>query len=146
MNLINIHLGWTLVPFLGRRWRRLLLRSFLLRCLCPTSRRHDRLRLRLGQDRNGEVNHLVSHFLDLRARQDWVHVLRPLTLPDVLVFKPLLYGSNLLNDRLLIFLIYVGILLFSRGGLRHVVVEGLAKVGNGFSALVDFLVAEGDRV
>ena len=144
-SLIHIHLRRTLILLRSRRslWGR---RRLRFRGLRARTRRNHRLGLGLGQNRDGEINQLIPLLLNLCTRQDGIDVLRSLALPHVLVLEPLLDRRHLLNDGLLVLGVDVRVLLVSGGGLGHVVVERLAEVRDGLLALVDLLVAEGDRV
>ena len=75
---------------------------------------NSNLGLGLSQKRMTEVNDLILLLQDLRARQDRIHILRPLGLPRDLVFQPLLNGGCLLHDCLLVLLVDVAVFLVSR--------------------------------
>ena len=147
MTLINVHLRRPFLLLLLRpRVRRL---RPTLRCLRPGAIRRvhlDRLGLGLGQDRNHEINHLLPLLDDIRHLEHRILVLGPLSLPRNLVLEPFLNRRALFDDRRLVLVVDVRVLVVGRGRLAQIVVERRPELGDGARTVFGVGPARDDRV
>src|SRR5258706_1968417 len=146
-SLIDVH-----VARLGRsrlrRWSRgsaiLLSRFFLGRR--GSGRLRNRLGFGFGEDRRGEVHQLFPLLLDFFSRDDRGLALWLLSLSRELVLQPFLGCRRLFNDRLQLLGLNVRVSLFTRGRLRHVLIDGITQERRGARQLLVFLPPEDDGV